>query len=184
MVDAFADASFGDDTESKRSSNGWVVQVSKDGRRWTVSYKARLQRATSASTAEAEMVAIQEAVNEGESTRDMLREIMGLSDVGLRVHSDSSAAIDAIRRGYSSKMSHLPRRHGVSISWLNEWVKVGRGELVKIEGQRNPADIFTKSVDRATLDRHKSALGITSQSNAAGDWALRPRGSPMYSALI
>ena len=72
--------------------------------------------------------------------RSMLRD-MGV-DMGLKVHSDASAAIGiAMRRGVG-KVRHVE----VHQLWLQD--RVGRGDfkVEKVAGEKNPADALTKYI--------------------------------------
>ena len=69
-------------------------------------------------------------------------------EMGLKVHSDASAAIGiAMRRGVG-KVRHIE----VHQLWLQD--RVGRGDLKieKVKGERNPADSLTKHVEREKLN--------------------------------
>ena len=69
---------------------------------------------------------------------------------GNRVHSDASAAIGIARRRGMREMRHLD----VTDLWVQEKVKSMAVNLVKIKGENNPADIFTKYVDRSILTKN------------------------------
>ena len=44
--------------------------------------------------------------------------------------------------------------------WVQEGLRRGDFTLFKVQGDRNPADILTKSVAREVLDRHLRMLGL------------------------
>ena len=64
-----------------------------------------------------------------------------------RVPSDASVAIGISKRRGLGKIRHL---HTCDL-WVQEQTKTERVLLVKILGTENPADIFTKYLDHATM---------------------------------
>ena len=74
----------------------------------------------------------------------------------LRVHSDATAAIGIARRRGMGKIRHLD----TTDLWVQEVVRSGRVELVKIPGTENPADILTKYVDRPLLQKMIQKMGM------------------------
>ena len=69
-----------------------------------------------------------------------------------RVFSDATAAIGISRRRGLGKLRHL---HCTDL-WVQEQTRSERIVLEKVLGTENPADIFTKYLDKATMDK---ALG-------------------------
>ena len=66
-----------------------------------------------------------------------------------RVHSDTTAAIGISKRRGLGKIRHL---HTCDL-WIQEQTKNERVLLEKILGTENPADIFTKYLDQATMSK-------------------------------
>ena len=67
-----------------------------------------------------------------------------MADLGhvmrLRVWTDSSAAIGVCSRQGLGKLRHLDTH----LLWIQQAVRSGRIDLRKVDGELNPADIFTK----------------------------------------
>ena len=59
---------------------------------------------------------------------------------GLRIHVDSSAAIGICKRTGVGKIRHLDTR----LLWIQEAVRDGTLEVMKVLGTENPADLTTK----------------------------------------
>ena len=72
----------------------------------------------------------------------------GLNLMG-RVHVDSSAAIGVVGRKGNGKLRHVR----VGSLWIQERVERGELEMQKVWGEWNPADLLTKSLARAKVDR-------------------------------
>ena len=64
----------------------------------------------------------------------------------VRVHSDATAAIGIARRRGLGKLRHLD----VEDLWVQEAIRTGKVELVKVLGTHNPADLFTKYLESPT----------------------------------
>ena len=71
-----------------------------------------------------------------------------------RVHSDATAAIGISKRRGLGKIRHL---HTCDL-WVQEQTKNERVLLEKILGTENPADIFTKYVDQASMSKHLAKM--------------------------
>ena len=61
-------------------------------------------------------------------------------DVGIRLWSDSSAALGMCSRQGLGKLRHVDTK----TLWLQQAVRVGRVEVRKVPGASNPADLLTK----------------------------------------
>ena len=81
------------------------------------------------------------------------------ADLGLNwklaVHTDATAAIGICRRKGLGKIRHL----AVADLWVQERVRSGDFELLKVLGTNNPADMLTKHITREQLVKHSTCLG-------------------------
>ena len=70
--------------------------------------------------------------------------------------SDASAAIGIVQRSGLGKVRHL----AIAGLWVQQ--RVRRGELLvgKIPGERNPADLMTKSLDRKRMEALQDIMGV------------------------
>ena len=95
-----------------------------------------------------------------------------MEDLGQRVKvsvkSDATAAIGIVARVGLGKVRHL----SVSDLWIQQAARAGRVSYSKIPGQVNPADMFTKAVDKDTMERHSRCIGQLVQ---AGRSRLAPQ---------
>ena len=74
----------------------------------------------------------------------------------MQVHTDSAAAIGICKRSGIGKVRHL----AVAQLWVQERLREGAFTLYKVAGQQNPADMLTKALVRADIDRHLGAVGL------------------------
>ena len=84
--------------------------------------------------------------------------------VGLRLHSDSTAAIGVCRRRGLGRIRHL----AVADLWLQDKSKNNELTVHKIAGKDNPADALTKFVDAATLQKALARMRIEPEEGRAG----------------
>jgi hypothetical protein len=108
------------------------------------------------SSGEAEFYGIVRASAQGLGLKSMMG-YFGIT-VGVRVHTDASAAKGiAVRKGLG-KVRHIE----VSQLWIQDAVARGEIVLIKIRTSENIADMFTKHVDRALLDQHCKSMQLPS----------------------
>ena len=81
----------------------------------------------------------------------------------IRMHSDAIAAIGIARRTGLGKVRHLD----VSDLWIQEKVRSKAVELFKIAGEKNPANILTKYVDRGILSKALNFMGLEKKEGRA-----------------
>ena len=103
---------------------------------------AKTQTTISLSSGEAELHGIAQGMTQALGIHSLMRD-MG-SDLPIVVHSDATAAIGIARRKGLGKIRHLD----VTDLWIQDKVRSKLIGLKKILGTDNPADIFTKYVDR------------------------------------
>ena len=83
------------------------------------------------------------------------------------MHTEATAAIGIARRRGLGKIRHLD----TTDLWVQEVVRSGRVELLKVSGDSNVADIMTKHVDRALLDKMLTRMNMIKLSG-------RPESAP------
>ena len=74
----------------------------------------------------------------------------------LRVATDAAAAVGICRRRGLGKIRHL----ATADLWVQDRIKKGDFQLLRVPGVSNPADILTKHVDRTILDKHLGAMNL------------------------
>ena len=123
-----------------------------------IKHWSKTQSTVSLSSGEAELHGIAYGAAQGLGLQALLRDIGW--HVHLRIHSDATAAIGMCRRKGLGKVRHL----ATTDLWIQEKVRSKEIELVKILGTENPADVLTKYVDRASMLKAMTTLGIVIMS--------------------
>ena len=80
-------------------------------------------------------------------------------ELKLRVHSDATAAIGIAERRGLGRIRHL----ATTDLWIQEPIRDGKVELLKILGTENPADVLTKYVDKKTMEAALAKLSLEFQ---------------------
>ncbi len=112
----------------------------------TIKTWSSTQSSVSLSSGEAEFNGVVRGSGAGLGYRSLLGDLG--QDLPLRVWTDSSAALGICSRQGLGKLRHLDTH----TLWVQQAVRSGQVDLRKIDGEVNPADLFTKhSISREKL---------------------------------
>ena len=141
-VDLFVDKDSAACKETRRSTSGGAILVGHClAKHW-----AKTQTTISLSSGESELHGITFGCAQPLGVQSLMR------DTGWSmptVHSDATAAIGIARRKGLGKIRHLD----VTDLWIQDKIRSKQIKLLKVLGTENVADVFTKHVDRATLEK-------------------------------
>ena len=137
--------------ESKRSISGHIVFRCGGPIIWS----SRKQKMTTASTAEAEIVAASEATKSVLALRLILRDI-GMEVKGpTTIFEDNQAAIYfANGEATPPRLKHIDLRE----NFVRDYVQSGEVRLAKIASADNCADLFTKPLPKETFAKHRDLM--------------------------
>ncbi len=93
---------------------------------------------------------------EGLAARSLLNEIFD-KDFKLVLHTDSTAARAMALRSGPARVKHVV----LKMMFIQELVKKKIVDVRKIGTLSNPADLLTKAVDQATLERLLTSTGVS-----------------------
>lgn len=142
--------------DTRRSTTGWVVMY----RGGLIAWKSKRQTCISHSTAESELMALDDSV------RDMEWERRGFEALGeltvsaqpTSIFVDNKAAVDLSK----NRTSHDSTKHIHSrYLYVRELIQNKVVSVTHIPGSENPADIFTKPLAKEVFRKHRSFLGIS-----------------------
>ena len=113
------------------------------------------------SSGEAELGGIVKGTTHGLGFQS-LAEDLGVK-VAIHVKTDATAAIGVCRRRGLGNIRHLH----VADLWVQKRLQAGDFVLSKIAGSQNPADLFTKFLDRSTLEKLLPILNVHHEEGRA-----------------
>ena len=153
-IDVFVDTDFAGCKNTRRSTSGGVAMMGGHcAKHW-----AKTQTTVSLSSGESELHGICAGVAQAIGLQSICRDLG--SEYKLRVHTDATAAIGIARRRGMGKIRHLD----CADLWVQEKVRTGAIELLKVLRTENPADAFTKYVDKAILNSALQKIGMVKLS--------------------
>ena len=149
-LDVFCDTDFAGCSQTRRSTSGGCALIG--GR--LVKHWSKTQPTIALSSGEAELVGIGQGIAQALGLQSLASDMAW--PLKLRVHSDATAAIGITKRRGLGKVRHL---HTADL-WIQERVRNGDVDLVKVLGTENPADLFTKYLDASTMDAALARLNV------------------------
>jgi hypothetical protein len=151
------DTDWAGDLDTRKSTTG--VTMSWNG--CNLMTLSRTQQTLALSSGEAELYGLNTGVHEALSVRNLIIEANLANRCEITVFTGSTTAkAIATRTGLSKRTRHVHIKH----LWLQELTQTKTVTIKRIAGPDNTADILTKYVDSATLQKHCARIGIYSQS--------------------
>ena len=149
-IDTYVDTDFAGCAITRRSTSGGCSVIGS----CCVKHWSKTQSTIALSSGEAELGGIAYGAAQAIGLQSVCRDI-GM-DLQIRLHSDATAAIGIAKRRGLGKFRHL----STADLWIQEKIRDGKMELVKILGTENPADILTKYVDKASMEKALKKLNL------------------------
>jgi hypothetical protein len=154
---AFVDTDFAGCLKTRKSTSGGCALLGSH----LIKHWSTTQKVVTLSSGEAELAGIVKGTAEALGLQSLAADL-GF-DVKVRVYADSSAAIGICSRSGIGRVRHL----AVGQLWIQEKVRSGDIELLKVLGTDNPADLLTKHLARDDIDKHLQRLAISRESGRA-----------------
>ena len=162
-IDIFTDANWAGCKAARKSTSGGVAMLG----RCCVKSWSKTQNTIAQRSAESELLATVRGATEGIGLISLAQDIGIKLDV--RMHVDASAALGIIERRGVGRVRHLD----VGTLWLQEQQLRRILEIRKVEGLKNPGDLFTKNLALERVDTFSGMIGYKFVSGrAAGTAAL------------
>jgi len=133
-VDVYTDTDWAGCPRTRKSTSGGCVLLGAH----TMKTWSATQSSVALSSGEAEFNGVVRGAGVGLGYQSLLQDL-GI-DVALRIWTDSSAAIGICSRQGLGKLRHLDTH----TLWVQQAVRSRRIDLRKVDGEQNPADLFTK----------------------------------------
>ena len=157
QVTAFADSSWANDVDTRRSRYGYAVYVGKS----LVSWRSKLHAAIALSTAEAEYSAATEAAKHIKWIRSLVSFMLPKIRLQPTIIYEDNAACRAMV--ICAQISGRNKHFELKQHYIRQLASEGIITLREVSTQSQIADIFTKSLARPLFEKHREPLlsGLT-----------------------
>lgn len=147
VMDCMVDADWAGDCNDRKSTTGYVIRIYDN----TIYWKSHKQKTVTKSSTFAEYVALSEAVTDVNFVKEMLKETFHIDNIEpINIFEDNSGALAIAKYGNLTKNSkHIE----VQYHYVNENYEKGIINIIKIDSANNIADILTKSLCKAKLEK-------------------------------
>ena len=153
IFSAYTDSAHADSIDTGRSTSGYLLTIGGGA----VSWSSRLQSLVAQSTTEAEYIAAVDAGREAIWMRNLLSEIGYTLSGPTVLHMDNQSAISVAKNPeHHGRMKHLDLR----FFWLRDQVKAKLLVPKFVGTESMPADILTKPLDVARVERCRRSMGL------------------------
>lgn len=164
-LELFTDSDFAGDVDTRRSTSGWIIFVRGEKTNCLLSWGSKKQSAVALSSAEAEVVALRNGMRQTIPIRQVMERLLG-RQIAVKIKVDAKAALDAVNNGYSKRLNHMRRVHGVSLGWIADEVHNGGYELQLVASKDNIADALTKNLPAWSLVDFCALVGMRDTKGA------------------
>jgi len=150
-----SDASFADDELTRRSSQGFLIQLFGG----PVAWKASRQDTVTTSTTEAELLALQRTVAEATSLERLFHDISLDLGVPLKIFCDNLQTIRLVineAERINTRLKHVD----IQNMWLKQEYRKGRFQIEYLPSNLMPADGLTKNLPRQKFEQFRSYLNL------------------------
>src|SRR5437667_2397239 len=152
---AAGDASFADDASSRRSTQGYVIQLFNG----PIAWQSNKQRSVTTSTTEAELLALSHVGGELQFLSRIFKAIDFTVDHDIGIDCDNQQTVRIVNSKdptITTKLRHV----NIHQFWLRQEVQEGRLQVQWIPTAEMPADGLTKALGRQSHENFIRMLGL------------------------
>ena len=154
-IEVYADADFAGDTDTSRSTTGYIIYVNG----CPISWKSQRQPLVTRSTADAEYTASSFAAVDGIWIKRVINEVMGMDiNTSIKLYNDNTTALKIMRTN-----AHTPKGRNVGVHY--RWLREAIYDTKEIDAKYCStdvmvADILTKPLSIDRIDELKDLIGF------------------------
>ena len=149
---AYADSDWASDPITRKSTTGYLVKLANG----TFCWNSRAQKSIALSSTEAEYMSLSDTSRQVVWIRSLFKEI-GIDLGPIPLCGDNQGSIFLASNPVQEKrIKHIDLRH----HYIREIIRENKVELFFIEGNENPADLFTKNLGRIKFLKFREQLGL------------------------
>lgn len=150
-ITAYCDSDYAGDTETRRSTTGYIIFLSN----CPISWCTRRQPIVALSSTEAEYIAAAECCKELLYLKSVIQELLNSNSVKVTMFVDNQSAIRIIENGVINRRSkHIDVRY----KFIHEKVKNGDVTIKYCSSNEQTADIFTKILAKVKFIYHTNKI--------------------------
>ena len=142
----YSDANWGEDKNDGKSNGGYFVSYNGG----TIAWCSRKQEIVAMSTAEAEYVAITEAVKEAIWIKNVLTQFRRRIETPLKIFTDNQSAISIVsNQRFNNRTKHIDLKY----HFVRDYANKGIIELQYVPSEFNIADMMTKPLGGSKIQQ-------------------------------
>ena len=155
-IDAYSDADFAVDRDTRKSTSGFVFTCANGA----ISWRSKKQTLTAQSTVEAETIALSNAVRELLWIKKLLRDLDLSTSFASEIYVDNQGCISVCKSGaLTDKTKHI----GVKLALIRDHIENEDMKLTYKSTSEMAADMFTKQLPRVKLNENLRQIGLINQ---------------------
>ncbi len=151
----YADADWGGDTETRRSTSGVLFTLGGGPIHWG----ARTQKCVATSTAEAELNAIMETIKEAVHLNGLTRELFPHVNSTIQLFCDNQSTV-IITQSKPGEHTQWTKHYSLKLAFLCENVEQLNVDFKYLPTEVMPTDVFTKALGRACVIELRSLINL------------------------
>ena len=156
----YADSSFADDIEDRKSTTGWISMIGED----IISWRSTKQKSVALSTTESEYMACCDAAKEAIWTKNLLEEMLETKLKPVKIFQDNQSTIFLANNNVSKRRTkHIDLRY----HFVRERIQEKAIELAYCETGSMVADILTKPLRTNLFRLHRNRIVFPVPEGAA-----------------
>ena len=157
-TDAYVDSDWAGCKHTARSTSGGIMM---HGLHAVKSWSAT-QAVVALSSGEAELYALTRGAAQTLARQALCKDLG--SNLEMRIHTDANATLGIVRREGLGKLRHVK----VQFLWMQDRLKDGDFEAVKVKGTENAGDLLTKPLTWSEIQAHCDRVGVNISTGRAG----------------
>lgn len=154
-LNAFSDADYAGDHETRRSTSGFVFMLGSGAIAWC----SQRQKCVALSTTESEYIAASETVKELVWLKRLLSELLAQDQLSTTLYMDNQSAIRLVKNPeFHKRTKHID----VRFHYIREQFEKHSFVLEFVSSKDQLGDIFTKALPKDTFNFLRNKIGIVS----------------------
>jgi hypothetical protein len=149
---AYTDSDWAADKIRRRSVTGFFFKLAGG----SITWRSHAQKTVALSSTEAEYMAISDCSRQAIWTKTLIKEL-GIGIKAIPIYGDNQGSIFiASNAVQESRTKHIDIRY----HYIRELVYAKEVELMFVPGEMNPADMFTKNLQKVKFSQFRNQLGL------------------------